>query len=107
MTYKIDFSTQAELDLRSIYEHIAYELYAPDSASKQFDRLEKGILGLNKMPERFRQYENEPWHSLGLRIMPVDDYCIFYIPRKTKITIIRVLYGGQDIEAQLNKHTKI
>jgi toxin ParE1/3/4 len=61
------------------------------------------------MPERFRAYEREPWHSRGLRIMPVDNYCVLYIPdiEKAIVTIIRVMYGGRDIEAQLKKYTKI
>ncbi|MFR5076693.1 MAG: hypothetical protein ACLTDX_01095 [[Clostridium] innocuum] len=37
-------------------------------------------MGLNQMPERFLGYEKEPWHSRGLRIIPVDNYCVFYIP---------------------------
>jgi toxin ParE1/3/4 len=61
------------------------------------------------MPERFRAYEDEPWHSRGLRIMPVDNYCVLYIPNieKAVVTIIRVMYGGRDIETQLKKYTKI
>jgi toxin ParE1/3/4 len=41
--------------------------------------------------------------------MPVDNYCAFYIPnvRKEVVTIIRVMYGGRDIETQLQKYTKI
>ena len=47
------------------------------------------------------------WHSRGLRIMPVDNYCVFYIPdaEYAVITIIRVMYGGRDIDAQLKKYT--
>ncbi len=61
------------------------------------------------MPECFRQYENEPWHSRGLHIMPVDNYCVLYIPDKEKavVTVTRVIYGGRDIDSQLNKYTKI
>jgi toxin ParE1/3/4 len=60
MTFKIEVSNQAETDLRGIYEYIAFELQAPESADGQLDRLESSISGLSKMPERFRAYENEP-----------------------------------------------
>lgn len=105
MIFEIEISEQADIDLRSIYEYIAYELQAPENASGQLDRLEASILALNQMPERFRKYENEPWHSRGLRIMPVDNYCVLYIPDKnTKIvTILRVMYSGRDIKTQLKK----
>ncbi len=59
------------------------------------------------MPERFRSYDKEPWQSRGLRIMPVDNYCVFYIPDQEKqvVTIIRVMYGKRDIDSQLNNNT--
>jgi toxin ParE1/3/4 len=109
MIFEIEISAQADNDLRNIYEYIAYELQSPGNAKGQLDRLEDSILGLDQMPERFRAYEHEPWHSRGLRIMPVDNYCVLYIPNieKAVVTIIRVMYGGRDIEAQLKKYTKI
>ena len=109
MIFEIEISDQADNDLRDIYEYIAFELQSPENASGQLDRLEESILGLDQMPERFREYEKEPWHSRGLRIMPVDNYCVLYIPDKEKavVTIIRVMYGGRDIETQLQKYTKM
>ena len=39
--------------------------------------------------------------------MPVDDYCVFYIPDKEEMTatVIRVIYGGRDIDKQLEQFT--
>lgn len=109
MIFEVEISAQADVDLRGIYEYIAYELQSPENASGQLDRLEENIMKLDQMPERFRQYEKEPWYSRGLRIMPVDNYCVLYIPdtEKAVVTIIRVMYGGRDIEAQLQKYTKM
>lgn len=66
-------------------------------------RLESRILSLDTMPERYKSYDKEPWHSQGFRILPVDNFIVFYIPdANTKIvTIIRILYSGRDIEKQL------
>lgn len=109
MIFEIEVSDQTDIDLRNIYEYIASELQSPENASGQIDRLEKSIMGLDQMPERFREYEKEPWHSRGLHIMPVDNYCVLYIPnmKKALVTIIRVMYGARDIDAQLNKYTKM
>lgn len=109
MIYEVEISAQADVDLRSIYEYIAYKLQSPENAIGQLDRLEEDIMKLDQMPERFRQYEKEPWHSRGLRVMPVDNYCVLYIPdaEKAVVTIIRVMYGGRDIEAQIQKYTKM
>ena len=35
MIYEIEISEQAEVDLRGIYEYIAFELLAPENASGQ------------------------------------------------------------------------
>ena len=71
---------QAEIDLRGIFEYIAFELQAPENASGQLDRLEACIMDLDHMPKRYRQYELEPWKSRGLRVAPVDNYLVLYIP---------------------------
>jgi toxin ParE1/3/4 len=103
MIYRIDITDQADSDLRSIYEYIALELQAPENAQNQLNRLENEIMTLEEMPERFRLYEKEPWRSRGLRIMPVDNYCVFYIPNKEEavVVIFRIIYSGRDIETQL------
>jgi toxin ParE1/3/4 len=68
------------------------ELLSPENAAGQLDRIEKRILSLGEYPEKFRQYEREPWKSRNTRVVPVDNYVIFYIPDKTKklVTVIRV-----------------
>ena len=71
MIYDIVISDQAEIDLRGIFEYIAFELQAPENASGQLDRLEACIMDLDHMPKRYRQYELEPWKSRGLRVAPV------------------------------------
>ncbi len=108
MIFHVELSSQADTDLRSIYEYIAFKLHSPNNAIGQLNRLEESIMGLEQMPERFHKYENEPWHSRGLRIMTVDNYCVFYIPdtEKAVVTIIRVMYGGRDIDTQLKQYTR-
>ena len=103
MKYKIEISEQADKDLRNIYEYIAFELQAPENASGQIDRLEKHILSLDSMPEKYRIYDKEPWKSRGLHILPVDNYVVLYIPdTDTKVvTILRIMYSGRDMDKQL------
>lgn len=99
MIFEVQISEQADNDLREIYEYIAFELRSPDNAAKQLDRLEKAICNLSNFPEKYRRYQNEPWYSRGLRLFPVDNYLVFYIPNNDAriITVIRVMYGGRDI----------
>lgn len=37
MIYEVIATSQADADLRSIYEYIAYELLSPDNAAGQLD----------------------------------------------------------------------
>ena len=107
MSYNIVLSKQADEDIRAIYEYIAFELQSRENAIGQLNRLEKEILSLEQMPERFSLYKSEPWCSRNLRVMPVDNYLVFYIPDHDKkiINIIRVMYGGRDIGTQLDLQT--
>lgn len=109
MIYEVIITDQANADLRGIYEYITFELLSPDNAAGQLDRLEELILGLEEFPEKYRLYGNEPWHSRGLRVMPVDNYLVFYISDKDTgiVTVIRVMYEGRNVEKQLNNHTVI
>lgn len=105
MNYEIRLTPDAKNDLRSIFEYIAYDLQSIQNAVGQLDRLEREIASLIQMPERFRIYEKEPWCSRNLRIMPVDNYLVFYILdlEERSVTVLRVMYGGRDIDSQLNK----
>lgn len=107
MMYEVETTDQAETDLREIYEYIAFELLSPDNASGQLVRLEAHIEGLGEFPEKFRRYDKEPWHDRGMRVMPVDNYLVFYILDEVAalVTVIRIMYAGRDVDAQLQEHT--
>lgn len=109
MKYDVFTTEQAVVDLRSIFEYIAYHLEAATNAFRQLDRLEKAIQSLNEMPERFHLYDKEPWKSRNLRIMPVDHYLVFYITEKKskRVTVIRIMYGKRDIDQQIKDSVQV
>ena len=94
MTYTVNVTQQARHDMKIIYEYIALTPMEPEVAKKQYTRIENAIDGLDKMPERFRQYEKEPWQNCNLRVMPVDNFLAFYIVDNTNyvVTVIRIMY---------------
>lgn len=55
------------------------------------------------MPERYRVYDRKNWRERNMRVMPVDNYLVFYVPvhDDTMVTVTRILYGGRDIDRQL------
>lgn len=107
MIYEVVTTIQADSDLRGIYEYIAFELLSPDNAAGQLDRLEKHIIELEKFPEKYKLYEKEPWRDRGMRVMPVDNYLVFYLIDKDEgiVTILRVMYAGRNVDKQLESHT--
>ena len=88
MNYKVQLTTEAEDDIRSIFEYIAFNLHSVQNAVGQIDR----------------SYEKEPWHSRNLHIMPVNNYLIFYVPddKDQTVTVIRIMYSRRDIDSQLD-----
>ena len=101
--YNVRITHAAEQDLRGIFEYIAFELMAPDSAVGQLDRPEQAIESLETFPDRHALYGNRMWRSRGLRMMPVDNYCVFYIPSDDEYTVsvIRIMYSSRDIKSRL------
>ena len=106
MKYTIFIAKKAEEDLGKIFEYLAYKVMAGENAVRQLNRIQTAIESLDEMPLRNRVYDKEPWKTRNLRIMPVDNYLVFYIPDKlTKtVNILRVMYGGRDTEKQLNQN---
>ena len=105
MTWNVFYTDSAQRDLQSIYDYIADVLLEPDIANKQTDRLIYAADSLEHMPFRYRLCDYEPWRSKGLRVMPVDNYVVFYMPDESQSTvaIIRIMYGGRDIKNQLGE----
>ena len=63
------------------------------------------IRKLDTMPNRTRLYEEEPWHSRGLRFFPVDNYLVFYKTddETETVYVVRIMYGGRDVHKQLSQ----
>ena len=103
--WTVVYTEQAESDLRSIFEYIAFSLLEQEIAKNQVRRIIDAVAKLNEMPLRYHLYEKEQWHSKGLRVLPIDNYLAFYLPVEAKMTVavIRIMYGGRDIEEQLRQ----
>lgn len=48
-------------------------------------------------------YDRKNWRDRNIRIMPVGNFLVFYVPthENSTVTVIRVMYGGRDIDRQL------
>ena len=105
MEYKVMYTAGAKKDLRNIFRYISEELLTSENAVGQTEQIMEAVRKLDTMPKRNRLYEEEPWHSRGLRFFPVDNNLVFYkTDDKTKIVyVVRIMYSGCDIRKQLSK----
>ena len=105
MKIKIVYTFQARQDLKNIYEYIANSLHAPDTARNMYWQIIQSARSLESMPERNPLYKEEPWHSQGVRFVPVKNYLLFYTVNSetNTVSIARILYGGMDINRQLEE----
>lgn len=101
--YQIIYSPEALDDIRKIYSYIAYELQVPDTAINQVNRIRREIRSLDIMPMRYSIVDWEPWKSMQMHKVPVDNYVVYYLVNSNlyTVTVIRIVYGGQDIESCL------
>lgn len=97
--YAVWYSPVSKQDLKSIYTYIAYEFREKDTAKGQVNRIRKGVRSLSNLPERFAPVDWEPWHGMGMRKMPVDNYLVYYLVHHEtrEVEIVRIFYGGRDV----------
>ena len=107
-SYSVVYSPEALNDLKDIYAYIAQELLVPDTALNQVNRIRKEIRSLDFMPSRYALVDWEPWKSMGMHKVPVDSFVVFYTVDSDSMTvaIIRIVYGGRDIESIAAKNQK-
>ncbi|WP_026654565.1 type II toxin-antitoxin system RelE/ParE family toxin [Butyrivibrio sp. AE3003] len=98
--YYVSYSDEAKDDLRNLFMHIAYNLGSRDNAEGQVNRIREAIKKLDKFPKRNPSVPYEPWASLGMRRLNVDNYVVLYIVDETneRVEIVRIPYGAMDLD---------
>lgn len=102
-TYTVRITRQAREHLRGIKKHIEEELLAPDAAKNTIAAIKKEIKSLEKMPERIKLTEEEPWRSEGVHRMRVKNYYVYFWidEENSKVQVTSVIYVARDQAAQL------
>ena len=99
--YDVLVTNEALADMDQIFDYIAIELLSPENAAGQYDRIADAIMSLDTFPERNRVMESSREKANELRMMPVDNYCVFYCIRDKRVFVTDVLYGACDYESKL------
>lgn len=99
--YRVLITETAISDMDELYEYIAIELHAPETALGQYNRIADAIEQLSYMPERYHLFTAEPWKSRGLRRMNVDNYSVFFFISTDKVVVTNILYSASDLDNRL------
>ena len=99
--YEVLVTDEALNDMELIYSYIANILMSPNNALNQYDRIANAILLLDTFPERNHIMQSPKENKMGLRMLPVDNYTVFYCVRGNKVFITDVLYGACSFEEKL------
>ena len=99
-SYSVIYSQPAKDDLMEIYTYIAFNLQMPDIADGHVNWIRQAVRSLNFMPSRYVNVEWEPWKSMGMHQVPVDNFVVYYLVNDEEhtVSIIRIFYSGQDVE---------
>jgi toxin ParE1/3/4 len=108
MTYQVKLTGHAVGQIKEIVGYISEVLLEPEVARGWSDRLKKEIASLDTMPRRYPLVSEEPWHTEGVRRMPVGNFLVYYwVNEETKtVWITAVLYGRQDQISALRQMPK-
>lgn len=103
--YIVKITSQAEREIQEIAHYISHELKSPDAALHLLDTLENAFVSLAQLPHRITLVNDEPWHSKGIRRLPVKNFFIyFWIDEDNmKVQITAVIYSKRDQLQQLAK----
>ena len=98
--YRVEYSQEALVDMKSIYTYISQILHAPLTARRQVNRIRKEIRDLEAFPTRYVLVEWEPWASMKMHRLPIDNYVVFYFvdEQAMAVKIVRIVYGGRNLE---------
>lgn len=103
MQYVVKLTAQAIGQIEEAVQYISKILLEPETAQKWADNLQCEIEKLNFMPSRYPLTEEEPWHTKGVRKMPVKNFLVYYLvdEKKRVVWITAVIYGRRDQIAAL------
>ena len=70
------------------------------TAGAQLKCIRKEVRLLDLIPARYPLVDWEPWHSMKMHQLPVDNYIVYYLvdDERMEVTVARILYGGRDVE---------
>lgn len=92
--YSVMISATAGEDAAGIADYIAYTLLDPQAAIRLIGKLKEAVNSLKTISERHPLVAEAYLALRGIRMICVDNYCVFYAVNRAEhtVNIIRVIY---------------
>ena len=96
--FNVTIETAARQDMLEIRRYISNTLKEPAVAKRIYEAIKAAVLTLEQHPMRHAVVPDEPYGSLGIRPLYVENYTAFYIvdEQVKTVHIIRVLYNRRE-----------
>ncbi len=101
--YKVILEKIAENDLADILDYIGLTLHETRTAERIYKSIKEQVKSLSEMPFRYPVIREEPYRTIGVRRMLVENYSIFYVAdsENKSVHVFRVLYSRREWEKLL------
>lgn len=101
--YAVKVTKQAREQMTETARYISKTLCNPEAAQNLVDEIEKTIGTLDKMPHRIKQVEWEPWKSLGIRMIMVHNFYVYFWINEENLSVqvMAIIYEKRNQIEQL------
>lgn len=99
--YNVVITEEARLDMVRIHNYIAYELFSPVAAEKQYRKIAEAAQELEFFPLRCSVVASGPDYPGEIRRRVVGKYSVFYFVQGDLVVVTDVIYGPSNFERRL------
>ena len=102
--YRVEYSADSILDIKSIYDYIAYVNKEPQMAQKIAETIDKNINRLSTFPKRHPLINLFNDETKQLRVFPHKGYLIVYqiFEEESLVVVVRILDSKQDVSVNIH-----
>ena len=96
--YSVIIDSLAKQDMLDIRRYISLTLKNSAAAERIYTSMKTAISTLDQNPKRQAVVREEPYASLGIRALSVENYVAFYMVNEagSRVNVFRVLYNRRE-----------
>ena len=102
--FRLLLTQTAKDDLDSIVNYMAVDLASPKAAASFIDKVLSTADNICIFPESGSRVDNDFLKNANIRFKVIGNYTLYYLPDFTNktCTILRVVYGGRNLNGIIN-----